>query len=181
MTGTPDAVQAYWKNFFSRPTPGGPSGASPIIQPQAPGQPTGQAGGSAWLQQLGQPGGVIQRILNRFQQFPFWQQQFQRLGQAWGNQAPESIRQTPRAPGSSIMGGTGQSGIQTFGPESLFRGKWSSKPAGNSNIQNFGPESIQPTQVPGNILGTANMANLADILRNYTPPPAPRPDRGQFF
>lgn len=157
MTGTPDAVQAYWKNFFSRPTPGGPSGASPIIQPQAPGQPTGQAGVSAWLQQLGQPGGVIQRFINRFQQFPFWQQQFQRLGQAWG-QAPESIRQTPRAPGSSIMGGTGQSGIQTFGPE-----------------------SIQPTQVPGNILGTANMANLADILRNYTPPPAPRPDRGQFF
>lgn len=157
MTGTPDAVQAYWKNFFSRPTPGGPSGASPIIQPQAPGQPTGQAGISAWLQQLGQPGGVIQRFINRFQQFPFWQQQFQRLGQAWG-QAPESIRQTPRAPGSSIMGGTGQSGIQTFGPE-----------------------SIQPTQVPGNILGTANMANLADILRNYTPPPAPRPDRGQFF
>jgi len=157
MKGTPDAVQAYWEKNFSRPTPGGPSGASPIIQPQAPGQPTGQAGGSAWLQQLGQPGGVIQRFINRFQQFPFWQQQFQRLGQAWG-QAPESIRQTPRAPGSSIMGGTGQSGIQ-----------------------NFGPESIQPTQVPGNILGTANMANLADILRNYTPPPAPRPDRGQFF
>lgn len=157
MTGTPDAVQAYWKNFFSRPTPGGPSGASPIIQPQAPGQPTRQAGGSAWLQQLGQPGGVIQRFINRFQQFPFWQQQFQRLGQAWG-QAPESIRQTPRAPGSSITGGTGQSGFGTFGPE-----------------------SIQPTQVPGNILGTANMANLADILRNYTPPPAPRPERGQFF
>ena len=43
MKGTPDAVQAYWEKNFSRPTPGGPSGASPIIQPQAPGQPTGQA------------------------------------------------------------------------------------------------------------------------------------------
>lgn len=152
MTGTPDAVQAYWKNFFSRPTPGGPSGASPIIQPQAPGQPTGHAGGSAWLQQLGQPGGVIQRILNRFQQFPFWQQQFQRLGQAWGNQGPESIRQTPRAPASPAWGGSPSGGAQ------------------------------QPPAVP---VGGPNMnwggTNLADTLRNYTPPPAPRPDRGQFF
>lgn len=155
MTGTPDAVQAYWEKFFSRPTPGGPRGASPIIQPQAPGQPTGQAGGSAWLQQLGQPGGVIQRILNRFQQFPFWQQQFQRLGQAWGNQAPESIRQTPRAPAGSAWGGSPSGGDQQ--PPAV--------PAGGNAMPNI-------------IWGGAN---LADILRNYTPPPAPRPDRGQFF
>ena len=155
MKGTPDAVQAYWEKNFSRPTPGGPSGASPIIQPQAPGQPTGQAGVSAWLQQLGQPGGVIQRFINRFQQFPFWQQQFQRLGQAWGNQAPESIRQTPRAPAGSAWGGSPSGGDQQ--PPAV--------PAGGNAMPNI-------------IWGGAN---LADILRNYTPPPAPRPDRGQFF